>query len=133
MSVLSPLFMKVLDWNELSASLVKAGLCCLGAKAKCPVWGSRHLRAGVFGVANPDSEKVRKIIDRRRKNSIETSIHTALHERGRKRLVEQLVHELRRYMTLPHALQLAGTRCRGCFMSRLDYCAVSVEWCKQSY
>eukprot|EP00971_Amphidinium_carterae_P088500 1751095-Amphidinium_carterae.1 len=89
-----------------SVSLVTTGLCCLGSNAQCLVWGSRHLRAGVFGVAKPDSDKVRMIIDRRRKNPTELSMRTALHERGRKGLAEQHVHELRRYMTLPHALQL---------------------------
>eukprot|EP00971_Amphidinium_carterae_P037424 735887-Amphidinium_carterae.3 len=74
-----PLFMKVRDWHELSALLVQSGLCCLGADDRCPVWGSRHLRAGVFGVAKPDSDKVRMIIDRRRKNATEISMRTALH------------------------------------------------------
>eukprot|EP00971_Amphidinium_carterae_P113519 2248945-Amphidinium_carterae.2 len=100
--------MRTHDWVELSRKMVQIGLCCLADDRECPTWGSqkRHLRAGIFGVAKPESTELRLIIDRRRKNSTERSLRKGLkclHSMG---LVEDArYYELLRHMTLPHASQ----------------------------
>eukprot|EP00971_Amphidinium_carterae_P063954 1265951-Amphidinium_carterae.2 len=102
---LPPLFMKVKDWEELCILLVKTGLCVLGEDDWSPLWGGRHLRAGVFGVAKPDTDSLRMIIDRRRKNATEVSVRAALYERVGKLLDKDRLLHLKKHMTLPHALQ----------------------------
>eukprot|EP00971_Amphidinium_carterae_P319230 6345207-Amphidinium_carterae.3 len=102
------LCMRTPDWIELARALTSIGLCVLAEDSKSPLWGSqqRHLRAGVFGVEKPGSDRLRLIIDRRRKNATEQGLRKGLlqvHELG---LVEaDRFACLMRHMTLPHASQ----------------------------
>eukprot|EP00971_Amphidinium_carterae_P147246 2917846-Amphidinium_carterae.2 len=102
---LPALFMRVRGWDELAVHLVRTGLCCVGENQWSPTCGDRHLRAGVFGVEKPDTRKMRMIIDRRRKNAIEVCMRSVLYGRCGSAMAESRSLELKRHMTLPHALQ----------------------------
>eukprot|EP00971_Amphidinium_carterae_P218095 4329399-Amphidinium_carterae.1 len=96
------------DWAALAEALVKVGLCAVGEDAKSPVWGSqqRHLRAGVFGVEKPDSNMLRLIVDRRRKNATEVGLRQGLVQLRDADLIDEArFGYLMRHMTLPHASQ----------------------------
>eukprot|EP00971_Amphidinium_carterae_P303170 6024150-Amphidinium_carterae.1 len=100
--------MRTPDWTEFAKVLVQRGLCVIADDSCSPLWGSqkRHLRAGVFGVEKPDSDKLRLIVDRRRKNATEQGLRSGLRDLHELGLIETERYALlMRHMTLPHASQ----------------------------
>eukprot|EP00971_Amphidinium_carterae_P282208 5602370-Amphidinium_carterae.1 len=112
---LPPWFMCVHHWPRIAQQLLDRGLCKPVSPDLLTTWRGQHLRAGLFGVAKPQTEQRRVIIDRRRRNAVERCLRqvvleTALRDRWDP---HQLEHAWR-LLTLPRGAQLAELLCSPC-------------------
>eukprot|EP00971_Amphidinium_carterae_P282209 5602371-Amphidinium_carterae.1 len=112
---LPPWFMCVHHWPQIAQQLLDRGLCKPVSIDQLTTWRGQHLRAGLFGVAKPQTEQRRVIIDRRRRNAVERCLRQVLIEIAlRDRWDPQQLEHAWRLLTLPHGAQLAELLCSPC-------------------
>ncbi|MBM4022198.1 MAG: hypothetical protein FJ284_08145 [Planctomycetes bacterium] len=98
---------KVKDWEPLVARMFEVGMLKLLDPRSTPVVAGVRASAALFGVAKKDSELLRVILDRRRRNCMEKSLDrviTEMYESGQ--LDDDTFLHLLRLVTLPHPCQL---------------------------
>eukprot|EP00971_Amphidinium_carterae_P162590 3223250-Amphidinium_carterae.1 len=109
---LPPWYMCVASWPDIAKQLLHRGLCRPVRPSEAQLWHGQHLRAGLFGVAKPDTKMRRVIIDRRRRNSIERCLRQVMMEKAlREQWEPERLEHAWRLMTLPHGSQLGELLC----------------------